>query len=203
MSLSKLSDSIIQRSEKKAHEIVEEAKHTVEGAKRKEHKRSIEKKVKADEDIKRAIEQYKKEKMLWAHLEGKRIISEAKNDVVESSLSRFRDIVGKMRKTSKYKLFMKNAVLEAINELSSIKSRKSMKFIAHILKGEKRLIPRVKGLVVKEDLPKDTLGGVIVEFNDGSIRVNMTLLEVLNIKSTEIRGKIYNKLFGKEHGSKR
>jgi len=202
MSLSKLSESIIQKSEKKAHEIIVEARHHIENAKQKEHEKVDEKKIKVNKEIKKTIEQYKKEKMLWAHLEGKRIIAEAKNEVVELSLNRFKEILRQTRKTSEYKSFVRHAVPKAIGELSSIKTKKRTNFIVHVLKGETKLVPKIKGLSIKDDLPEDTLGGVIVEFGDGSVRVNMTLLELLNIKSTEIRGKLYTHLFGKAQRSK-
>ena len=70
--------------------------------------------------------------------------------------------------------------------------------IVHVMKGEKSLVQKKKyKLIIKEDLPPSALGGAIVELPDGSIRINITLEEIMNEKMSLIKGKIYTKLFSK------
>ncbi len=197
MSLSKLSESIITRAEKEAHDIIYEAHHHIDEAKRKEKENLASIKKDVNVEIKKTLEQYKKEKTLWAHLEGNRLIAEAKNKAVENALNEFKELLRKSRNTKEYKAFMKTKITSAISELSSI--RNASKYVVHVLKGEKKLLPNLKNIKIIEDLDPSYIGGFIVEFEDGSVRVNMTLSELLNVKSTEIRGKIYLHLFKKKY----
>jgi len=194
MTLSKLADSIIREAEKKAHDIVEEANRHVGEAKRKERELVKERKHAVNEEVVKILAQYEKEKMLWAHLEGKRLIAEAKNKAVEASLDEFRRILKSSRKMAEYRQFMKRASERALSELKQV-GRDKATYVVHVLKGEKSLLPRMPGVVVKEDLDPKYIGGLLMEFADGSVRVNMTLSELLNLKSTKIRGKIYTHLF--------
>ena len=62
------------------------------------------------------------------------------------------------------------------------------------MKGDKSLIPALKGAKVVEDL--HGFGGALLESADGKIRMDLTLETLFESRRDEIRKKIYEKLFG-------
>ena len=84
--------------------------------------------------------------------------------------------------------FLKKEVTKAVAELGKGST-------VHVLKGEKKLLPKLDAAVV-EDL--QGLGGAMVEGADGKIRMDLTLETLFDSRRDEIRKHISEKLFGGE-----
>ena len=190
MGIESLTSSLISEAEKEAKEIIESAESHVAGMLSDEKSKCSKFLKDAEEDAKKRISEYQQERVAWAQLEKKRIMAEAKEDAIKSALDEIYKSLAKLRGTAKYKAFLKSAVSSAVQDL------KGKKLIVHVLKGDKKLLPRMNaGVKVVTDL--DAVGGVIVETADNRMRVNYTLESVFESRSEELRKKISARLFSK------
>jgi len=187
MGIEKLKGSLLSEANEDAQKIVQSAEAHVSGMLDEERSRKAAMKKDAEKEVARLLEEQRNERIAWARLESKRVIAEAKEDAIKGVLEDFFDALKGARKTPEYKRFLGKAVLEAVSELGG-------DVVIHILKGEKPLIPAVKGSKVVEDL--DALGGAMVETSDGKIRVDLTLETLFESKRDDVRKSIYEKLFG-------
>lgn len=134
--------------------------------------------------------EHEKERFAWARLESKRIIAEAKEDVIKNAFESMFSDFSDLRKSSEYKNFIKASVNSCIKELGS------ESVIIHCLKGEKSLIVVSAKAKILEDL--DGLGGCIVELSDKSVRIDLTLEALFENKREQIRKDLYSKFFSGE-----
>ncbi|HID72795.1 TPA: hypothetical protein EYP38_02530 [Candidatus Micrarchaeota archaeon] len=134
------------------------------------------------------LEGQKNERIAWARLEAKRILAEAREDAIKNVLEGFFEALGKAKKGKAYKGFMAKAVKSAVSELGT------SGLVIHVCKGEGKLVGRVRGAKVVQDL--DALGGAIVESKNGKMRVNLTLETLFESRRDELRKKISDKIFG-------
>ncbi|MFH0737030.1 MAG: V-type ATP synthase subunit E [Candidatus Micrarchaeota archaeon] len=187
MGIEKLRGSLLSEAGEDAQKIVQSAETHVSGMLDEERSRKASMKKDAEKEVARLLEEQRNERIAWARLESKRVIAEAKEDAIKGVLEGFFDALKAARKTPEYKRFMGKAVPAAVDELGG-------DAVIHVLKGEKALIPAIRGSKVAEDL--DALGGAMVETADGKIRVDLTLETLFETKRDHIRKSIYEKLFG-------
>jgi V/A-type H+/Na+-transporting ATPase subunit E len=187
MGIEKLKGSLLAEANEDAQKIVGSAESHVRSMVEEERSKGSAMKKEAEKDVEKQLDEQRNERIAWARLESKRIIAEAREDAIQNVVEEFFDSLGSVRKTPEYKKFLAKAVVEAAGELGGDVS-------VHIVKGDKALIPAIKGAKVSEDL--EVLGGAIVETADGNIRIDLTLETLFETRRDETRKRIYEKLFG-------
>lgn len=187
MHIEKIANSLLSDAKKEADEIVAIAESHVEKmlAEEKSKKHSLLKN--AEQETNSIIQEQKRERIAWARLEAKRMISEAKEDVIKRSLDEFFTVIETMLDQKEYLDFIKINIEEAISELKN-----SNELVIHCSKGEKKNFDGFN-IPVIEDLK--SIGGAIVETSDGKIRVDLTIEALFEIKLEELRKIIYERLF--------
>lgn len=186
MGIERLKGSLLSEASEDAKKIVEAAESHVSRMVEDERSRKASMKKDADREIEKLLEEQRNERIAWARLESKRILAESREDAIKGVLEEFFDSLEGARKTPEYKKFLAKAVPQAASELGG-------SVTVRVLKGDKALLPAIKGAKVNEDL--DALGGAIVETSDGKIRIDLTLETLFEAQRDEIRKTIYEKLF--------
>lgn len=186
MGFEKLRESLITRADEDAAKILSDAE-----IKCRELSATQSPNIEAVIDIatteaKQSLDLKAKERLAWARLESKRIVSEAKEDAVSSSFDLLIEELENLKKSSEYKAFIKTSLDRAISEVGS-------GAIVHVLKGEKDLIPKSKEFSVSEDL--SGLGGIIVESSDGTVLLDLTIETLIEMRRDDLRKEISEKLF--------
>jgi vacuolar-type H+-ATPase subunit E/Vma4 len=187
MGIERLKGSLLSDATEDAAKIVEAAEAHVKRMVDEERSRKEATRKEADSEIERLISEQKNERIAWARLESRRILAEAREDAIKNVIEGVFDSLSKARKAPEYRKFLAKAVADAAGELGP-------KVTIRVCKGDKALVPAVKGAKVVEDL--DGLGGAIVETMDGKIRMDLTLETLFEAHRDEIRKTIYEKLFG-------
>ncbi len=187
MGIEKLKHSLLSEAKEEAQQIVQSAQSHVSGMLQEEKAREKKLRDTAEKEVKRTLEEQRNERVAWARLEAKRIGAEVREDAIKNVLEDFFNTLAKSRKSPEYKKFMKNSIPTAVAELEG-------KVTIHVVKGDKALVPKVKGAKVTEDLKG--LGGALVESADGRIRVDLRLETLVDTKRDEIRKEISEALFG-------
>ncbi|MCI0503292.1 V-type ATP synthase subunit E [Candidatus Micrarchaeota archaeon] len=187
MGIEKLKGSLLSEASEDARKIVEAAETHVARMVEDERSGMAARKKEADREVEKLLEEQRNERIAWARLESKRILAEAREDAIKGVVEDFFDSLSNVRKTPEYKKFLGKAVAEAAAELGGNVS-------VHIVKGDKPLLPAIKGAKVSEGL--EALGGAIVETTDGKIRIDLTLETLFEARRDETRKRIYDKLFG-------
>lgn len=136
------------------------------------------------QEAKTLIENEKRERLSWAKLESKRILSDAKEDAVNTVFDTLLEKMNSYTTTQQYVNKMKQMISSAVNELGG-------SVVVRVKNGEKRFaIPCAK--IVGD---ADIIGGAIVESKDGKIRINLCLEELLNLQKDALRKEIYKRMF--------
>ncbi len=143
----------------------------------------------AETDAERMLGEQRNERLAWARLESKRVMSEAREDAIKEVLESFFDALKDARKSSEYKKFLAKAVADAVSELGP-------GCTIHIVKGDKSLLGASKSAKIVEDL--EGLGGALVESGNGKMRIDLTLETQFETKRDDVRKMIYERLFSGE-----
>ncbi len=203
MGIERLKGSLLSEANEDAEKITETARAHVQNMISEETAKLESAKVQAEADVARLLEEQQNERVAWARLESKRVLSEAREDSIRNALEQIYDSLGSVRKMPEYKGFVKSVITKGIDELSGAKSSGNGSITIHVMKGEKTLVPAVKGKTIKvvEDLDSTSnMGGAILETSDGRIRINLTLETLFEDKKDDVRKQIYDKLFSEEKG---
>jgi vacuolar-type H+-ATPase subunit E/Vma4 len=187
MGIEKLKGSLLSEASAEAENIVKTAEAHVNGMLKEERAKLKAMESDAKGEIEKLLEERRNERIAWARLEAKRITAEAKEDAIKNVLEDLFQELKKARKSPQYERFLKDAVADAVAELG-----KGSK--VHVPKGEKRLLPKLPGAQVVEDL--EGLGGAMVDSPDGKVRMDLTLETLFDSMRDEIRKQIYEELFG-------
>lgn len=187
MGIEKLKGSLISEANEDARKITDEAQAQIKAMQEEERGRKASLKKETESEVERLLSEQRNERIAWARLESKRLLSEAREDAIKDVLEDFFDALGSARKSPEYKKFLNSSVAVAVAELGSGS-------VVHVLKGERALIQSPKGAKVVEDL--EGLGGAMVESADGKIRIDLTLETQYESRKDEIRKQIYDRLFG-------
>ncbi|MBI5046211.1 hypothetical protein HZC07_00570 [Candidatus Micrarchaeota archaeon] len=185
--MEKLQNSLLSEAHSEAERIVKSAQAQAKTILDEEHSKSQALLASAEAEVSKTLEEQKSERMAWARLESKRLLSAAKEDAIESVLEEFFGSLEKLKKSPEYKKFIKNSVDSAAKELGESVN-------VHILPSDKDLVLKSKSVSVVTDL--EGLGGVIVERSDGKVCVNRTLETLFETKRDEVRKQAYDRLFG-------
>ncbi len=186
MGIEKLKGSLISEASEDARKITDEAAAQVKGMQEEERSRKASLKKDVEKDVERQLSEQRNERIAWARLESKRLLSEAREDAIKDVLEDFFDALSDARKSPEYKKFLNSGIAAAVSELGPGS-------VVRLVKGDKALV-QAKGAKVVEDL--DALGGAIVETADGKIRIDLTLETQYESKKDDIRKQINDKLFG-------
>jgi len=187
MGIERLKGSLLSEANEDAGKIIEAAEAHVKRMVEEERSRRAASMKEADSEISKLLEEQRNERIAWARLESKRVLAEAREDAIKGVIEDVFDSLGKARKTPEYKKFLARSIPQAAAELGG-------SVTVRVCKGDKALVPAVKGAKIVEDL--EGLGGAIVESADGKIRMNMTIETLFESQRDEIRKRIYEKLFG-------
>jgi len=132
------------------------------------------------------VEAQRRERIAWARIEAKRGVNEAKESVVNEAIE---DVFEKLRafpKDKSYPKFLNSLVEKGMKELDSPKA------VVRVRKEDRKHLKNGK-YSVKDDL--DEWGGCIVESEDGSVRVDLTLTALLEQRRELLRKRLYESLF--------
>ena len=187
MTMDQLAESLLSESKAEADKIISFAKGESKKLIAEMEKSEKDRLETAEKEVKTRLDSQKREKIAWANLEKKKILSEAKEDAVNIALEEVRTNLSKLRRHSSYPAFLKEKTQRAIQDIgvSSI--------TIHVVKGDKTHLKSIKAKIV-EDLKAS--GGVLVENKSKDIFVKYTLETLLEVKKPELRKRIYLSLFG-------
>lgn len=188
MGIERLTSSLLLEANTEADQIIKAAETHVQKMVAGERAKTEELIKETHESVSKVLESRRNERIAWARLEAKRLLAEAKEDAIKNILEQFFEVLGQMKKSKEYRDFMSNGINYAIHELGN------SGLTIHVSKGESKLVPRVKGIKVVEDLT--ALGGALVETKDHKVCINLTLEMVFESKKDELRKRIADKLFG-------
>lgn len=187
MGIERLKGSLISEAREEADKITGAAREQADGILGAEHSKCLAMRKEADASVKKLLDELRSERIAWARLESKRIMAEAKEDAIKGVLDDLFEALEASRKGAEYKRYMAKSVNAAIAELGAGAT-------IHVVRGDKALVPAVKGARVVEDL--DSLGGVLAESADGKIRMNFTLETLFESNRDGVRKQVYDLLFG-------
>jgi V/A-type H+/Na+-transporting ATPase subunit E len=187
MGIEKLKGSLLSEATEDARKIVEAAEAHVSRMVEEERSGMAARKKEADREVEKLLDEQRNERIAWARLESKRIVAESREDAIQAVVEDIFDELSGARKSPEYKKFLARAVADAATELGG-------NVTVRVVKGDKALLPALKGAKVSEDL--EALGGAIVETQDGKIRVDLTLETLFEARRDETRKRIHEKLFG-------
>lgn len=174
-------------------EVKKEAASTLSAAESERRKMLGEAKAAGEKEKKEAeaktsefVEAQRRERIAWARIEAKRGVNEAKESVVNDAIE---DVFEKMRafpKDKAYPKFLNELVEKGLKELDAPKA------VVHVRKEDRKHLKNGK-YSVKDDL--DEWGGCIVESEDGSVRIDLTLTALLEQRRELLRKRLYEGLF--------
>ena len=191
MGIEKLKGSLLSEAQEDAQKIIREAEGQAARMADEEKARDEATKKEAETDVERMLGEQRNERLAWARLESKRVMSEAKEDAIKNVLEDFFEAMKGARNTPEYKRFLAASVASASAELGP-------GVTIHVMKGDKALLGAIKGAKIAEDL--EGLGGAIVEGPGGKIRMDLTLETQFESRRDDIRKSIFDKLFGEKKG---
>ncbi len=187
MGIEKLKGSLLSEAKNEAKQIVAEARSKADAILKEEKERQGRAKERAEKELSTLLEGQHNERLAWARLEAKRIKAEAEDDVINKGMEEVIASLKELRKTPAYRNFVKRSVLDGCKEAGS-------RSVIRVVKGERKLVPKVSSARIVEDL--DGLGGVVVESNDGKVRMDYSLETLIETKKDDIRKQIRQKLSG-------
>jgi vacuolar-type H+-ATPase subunit E/Vma4 len=187
MGIEKLKGSLLSEAQEDAQKIVQGAEEQAKRTADEEGERRSRMKKDAEADLERMLSEQRNERLAWARLESKRVMTESREDAIKNVLEEFFDALKGARKSPEYKRFLAAAVASASAEMGPGS-------VVHVVKGDKALLGALKGAKIAEDL--EGLGGALVESSSGKIRIDLTLETQFESRRDEIRKKISDKLFG-------
>lgn len=190
MGIEKLTSSLLKDAQSEAEEIIKAAEGHVKQMKADERAKLTTLEKQAEKEVEKILKEQRNERLAWARLEAKRVVSEAREDAINNVIDAIFSSISEMRKSKEYNAFVSKNVSAAVKELGG-------KLTVHVAKADKNLLPKLpKGCKVVADL--DALGGAIIETQDGKMRVDLTLETLIELKRDELRKSISAELFSTE-----
>ncbi|MCR4368680.1 MAG: V-type ATP synthase subunit E [archaeon] len=194
MSLEDLRKKLIQEGKTQANKITsaaqKEAETTVASA-QEEAKKII---AQSKEKAKKIAESERSERIGASQLRAKKIVSEAKNRLVEENLEKAWEELKKMPKSPGYEKFLKQLIIEAEKELST-----SAKTMVQVNKEDLKIAKKHSKNV--SATPAQMHGGAIISTKDGKITIDNSLEAIFEHKKEGLRGIAFKALFT-ENGTK-
>jgi len=191
MGIEKLTGSLIGEANREAREIVKTAEWHVEQMLKDEKSKEEGIKERAREEVGQRLAEQRNERLAWARLEAKRIIAEAREDAITSNLEEFFASLKEARKGAAYKSFLEQSVRKAAAELGGNAT-------VHVAKSDAASLGKLHGCKVVAGL--EGLGGAVVESEDRSVRIDLRLETLFEIRRDGLRKEVHDRIFsrGKE-----
>jgi len=189
MGIEKLTGSLIGEANREAKEIVKTAEWHVEQMLKEERSKEDGLKQRAQQEVNSRLADQRNERLAWARLEAKRMIAEAREDAISSNLEDFFSVLKEVRKSSAYKSFLEKSVLMAVEELGG-------KAVVRCVKSDSPILGKLTNIRLESTL--EALGGAVVEAEDGTVRIDLRIETLYDIKRDALRKDVYDKIFGKE-----
>ncbi len=186
MGIRKLTSSLIKDGEEEAAKIVESAKWHVQKMVEEEKAKKQEQKEEVEKEVKRILEEQRRERLAWARLEAKRLLAEGREDAIKKSLDELYALTPSIRESPAYSKWLSSRVADALKQLGE-------KAVVIVAKGDRKLLFGLKARV-EESL--GGLGGAMVESEDGRTRIDLRLETLLEMRSDDIRRILAKELFG-------
>ncbi len=191
MGIEKLTSSLLKDAEGEADGIVKAAEGHVRKMKEDERAKITGLKKNAESEVEKVLKEQKNERLAWARLEAKRLVSEAREDAINNAIEDIFASLKELKKSKEYKNFISKEVSAALKEF------KGTKIVVHVAKDDKKLLPKLpNGCKVVTDL--DALGGAVIETQDGKMKVDLTLETLFELRRDDLRKMISSELFGAE-----
>jgi len=166
---------LVKAAEKNAEKIVEDAKAKAE-----------ENVAAAKKEAAELAKQEASERITSAKLAAKKMLDEARDEAVERCLAQeWHEFKASSMKKSYYPGFLDALVKDGMAELGSSQAT------IYVRDEDRQLLP---GFPLKK-LPPEYCGGVILESQNGKVRVNKTLEEIFSQKRLQLRKEAYDKMF--------
>ena len=189
MGIERLTSSLLKEADEEAARLVEAAEGHVRKMKEDERAKIASLKKKAEKEAEKLLAEQRNERLAWARLEAKRVVSEAREDAINSAIDDIFSSLKELKKSREYKNFMSKSISAAVKELGGTR------LTVHVGKGDKKLLPKLpKTCRVATDL--DALGGAVIETSDGKMKIDLTLETLIELRRDELRKMISDELFG-------
>jgi len=189
MGIEKLTGSLIGEANREAKEIVKTAEWHLEQMLKDEKSKEEGLKQRATQEVNSRLADQRNERLAWARLEAKRMIAEAREDAISSNLEDFFSVLKEVRKSSAYKSFLEKSVRMAVEELGG-------KTVVRCIKSDTPILGKLANVKLESDL--EGLGGAIVEKEDGTVRIDLRIETLYDIKRDSMRKDVYDKIFTKD-----
>jgi|GEM_PF-485503 len=188
MGIEKLTGTLLKEAESEAEKIIQAAEGHVKKMKEDERAKVAVLKADAETEVAKILNEQRNERLAWARLEGKRIISEAKEDAINNAIEDIFSLLKEIKKSKEYSAFLSRNISAALKEFGDAK------LIIHIEKSDKGLLPKLpQNCSVETDL--DKLGGAVIETVDGKMKIDLTLETLVDLKKDDLRRLVAKELF--------
>lgn len=166
---------MLKEAEKESQSILNEAKEKA-------------KQIKADAKISatNSVETEKKERISAAKLKANKIVSEARNKLVEKSMQQIWKEFKEISKQNGYDAFMKKIISEAEKELG-------MGAMVSVNKDDQATAKKHSKNLAKKIV--EISGGAIISSKDNNVSIDASLEAIFENNREEIRGMVFKELF--------
>jgi len=188
MGIEQLTGSLIGEANREAEEIVKTAQWHVEQMLKEEKSKEEGIREAARAEVEQRLREQRNERLAWARLEAKRVIAEAREDAITGNLEEFFSELKEGRRSPAYRSFLDQSVRKAAAELGG-------RATVHVAKQDEKALGKLQNCKVVTDL--EGLGGAIVESEDRSVRIDLRLETLFEIRRDELRKEVHERLFGK------
>ncbi len=142
---------------------------------------------KSRERIKARLLEEERERLSWARLEERRMLAEAKEEVLDEAFEEFKKELSGFTAKKEYTTWLNKMIEKGLKELGNESG------VIHVKKGDKKKVKAKKGVTIKEDV--DVIGGVIIESKDGKIRIDLSIDAFVRQHEDEIKKELYKHIF--------
>ena len=188
MGIEKLTGSLVGEANQGAKEIVKTAQWHVDQMLKDEQSKEDGLKEQASTEVKARLDAQRNERLAWARLEAKRVIAEAREDAITNNLESFFEELKDAHKGTAYKSFLEQSVKQAMKELGGACT-------IHVSKSDAALLAKLQNCKIAIDL--EALGGAIVESEDRTVRIDLRIETLFDIRRDGLRKDVNDRLFGK------
>ncbi len=185
MELENLKKSLVAEGSAEARKIVSQAEKQAEEILAQAAEASAKIRAEAKERARLAAEAESNERISSAQLKAKKTVTEARNRLLEESLSAMWDEFRKVTQTNEYEAMMKRLITGAEKELGE-------KAMVNVNSSDLKLAKKFSENVSQK--PADIAGGAIVCTKDGSITIDNSLESIFENGKEEAKSAIFSTL---------
>lgn len=194
MGLTEIIEDIEQETQQIRAKILEEGRAQADAI-LKDAEREKEKLILSyEEEAKRLAASERRERLSSARLDARRMIVEAREEVVQRAIHQLWDALESLRDSPEYQDMLRRALHQGVEELGG---SATVYAAPHDLEKVKALAAEFPNLVVSDE-PLESRGGVVLVSSDGNVRFENTLESLVEENMESIRLEVYNHIFGEE-----